>query len=581
LTRDFCRTSVASLAVALLLTACQTMTSDRHGGRDGMPVTMVSPAGSYLAGLVARDDHDLTAAATFFRFALQADPENITLARNAMIAAISAGRMDDALEMAKGIVKADLRDPIGNLLLGVDALRAGRSAEAAGRFSVASRTRIYALLMPIASAWALYGDGRFDEAENELRGLRETGPFAPFAHFHLALLNDAAGRREAAESAYSDALRQSGPAAMRLVEAYGSFLERTGRIGDAEKLYRDIIGRQGDAPPIEAALSRLLAGEPSRPLVTTAIAGVAEAFYGAGSALVREEDGDAGLLLDRFAVFAQPNFDVARLLLGERLERLRRHEDAVEVYRGISSRSVFASAAGLRQAWALHQLKRDDEAVDILRRTAQLDGSDPEALMTLGDILRSGDRYDEAAVEYGRAIERIGKPEERHWTLFYARGIALERAKQWPRAEADFLKALELRPDQPLVLNYLGYSWIEQGLNLQRARQMVERAVSLRPNDGYIVDSLGWALYRLGHYDEAVTHLERAVELRPVDPTINDHLGDAYWKVGRVNEARFQWQRALTMKPEADQVQKIKAKLESGLVENASDRPVVRAKNGG
>ncbi|WP_162915092.1 tetratricopeptide repeat protein [Desertibaculum subflavum] len=580
MTRIFRRTGVGGTALALLLTACQSMHSG-NGGRDGMPVTMVSPAGSYLAGLVARDDRDLGAAATFFQIALEADPDNLNLARSTMIAAVSAGRMEDAVRLADRIVKADTRDPIGNLLLGVRALHADRPAEASGRFSVASRTRIYALLMPIASAWALYGDGRFDEAEGELRNLRENGPFAPFAHYHLALLNDAAGRREAAESAYSDALRQAGPAAMRLVEAYGSFLERTGRIGDAEKLYRDVIGRQGDAPPIEAALARLLAGQPSKPLVTTAIGGVAEAFYGAASALVRDEDGDAGLLFDRFALYADPQFDVARLLLGERLERLKRYEDAVEVYRGIGDRSIFASSAGLRHAWALHQLKRDDEAVTILRKTAALDGSDPEAFMTLGDILRSGDRYAEAAEEYGRAIERVGQPEERHWTLFYARGIALERAKQWPQAEADFLKALELRPDQPLVLNYLGYSWIEQGLHLQRARQMVERAVSLRPNDGYIVDSLGWALYRLGHYAEAVTHLERAVELKPVDPTINDHLGDAYWKVGRHNEARFQWQRALAMKPDADQVARIKAKLESGLVENAADRPLVPVKNGG
>lgn len=580
MTRIFCRRGVGGLAVALLLTGCQSASSNGQGV-NGMPVTMVSPAGAYLAALVARDDHDLNAAASFFMFASQADPDNIPLARNALIATISAGRMDDALRLAERIVKTDTRDPIGNMLLGVDALHAGRPAQAAGRFSVASRTRIYALLMPIVSAWALYGDGRVDEAESELRNLRESGPFASFAHYHLALLNDAVGRREAAESAYSDALRQSGPTAMRLVEAYGSFLERTGRIGDAEKLYRDVIGRQGDAPSIEAALARLLAGQPAQPLVTTALGGVAEAFYGAASALVREEDSDAGLLFDRLAVYADPKMDVARLLLGERLERMERYEDAVQVYREIDDRSPFAIPAGLRHAWALHQLKRDDEAVEVLRRTARLDGSNPDTYMTLGDILRSSDRFAEAAVEYGRAIEKIGKPEERHWTLFYARGIAHERAKQWPRAEADFLKALELRPDQPLVLNYLGYSWIEQGMNLQRAREMVERAVSLRPNDGYIVDSLGWALYRLGHYEEAVMHLERAVELKPVDPTINDHLGDAYWKVGRHNEARFQWERALSMKPEPDQVGRIKAKLESGLIENAADRPVVRAKNGG
>ena len=178
---------------------------------------------------------------------------------------------------------------------------------------------------------------------------------------------------------------------------------------------------------------------------------------------------------------------------------------------------------------------------------------------------------EEAVKAYDEAVKRIGALERRHWSLLYTRGIALERSKQWPRAEADFLAALEFEPEQPYVLNYLGYSWVDQGINLERAQKMIERAVELRPNDGYVVDSLGWVLYRLGKFAGAVRELERAVELRPEDPIINDHLGDAYWRVGRRQEARFQWRRSLSLEPEDDLLAVLRDKIKAGLGD--ADKP--------
>ena len=229
----------------------------------------------------------------------------------------------------------------------------------------------------------------------------------------------------------------------------------------------------------------------------------------------------------------------------------------------------FASTANLTVAHALNRLERTDEAIDLLTEMSTNAGDDPGPDIALGDILRRHERWDEAVAAYDRAFERIGTPEQRHWQLFYTRGIVLERSKQWDRAEADFLQALEFEPDQPLVLNYLGYSWVEQGRNLERALEMIKTAVAKRPHDGYITDSLGWVYYRLGRYDEAVPELERAVELRPEDPVINDHLGDAYWKVGRRLEATFQWNRALGLDPEPDLLEIIERKLKDGLVEEA------------
>lgn len=188
-----------------------------------------------------------------------------------------------------------------------------------------------------------------------------------------------------------------------------------------------------------------------------------------------------------------------------------------------------------------------------------------EILDALGNILRARKQYAEAIPYYDKAISLIGKPEKQHWIYYYARGTSYERTGNWPAAETDLQKALSLYPDQPLLLNYLGYSWVDQGRNLKEGLGYIEKAVSLKPDDGYIVDSLGWAHYRQGNFKEAVRYLERAVELKPDDPVLNDHLGDALWRVGREQEARYQWDQALSLKPEPDDVEKIKRKIDQGL----------------
>jgi Flp pilus assembly protein TadD len=249
------------------------------------------------------------------------------------------------------------------------------------------------------------------------------------------------------------------------------------------------------------------------------------------------------------------------------LESLDRKNEALALYDAVSPSSPLFWTARLRKAVTLDELKRTDEAIAQLKQMAGERADQYEPLTRLGDMLRAKKRYDEAASSYSQAVKRIGELAKPHWSLLYARGIAYERSKQWPKAEADFLGALKLSPEQPFVLNYLGYSWVDQGLHLDRAKGMIERAVQLRPNDGYIVDSLGWVLYRLRDYEGAARRLERAVILRPDDPTINDHLGDAYWRVGRFLEARFQWRRALSLDPDKKDIPTIEKKLQRGLAD--------------
>jgi Flp pilus assembly protein TadD len=270
------------------------------------------------------------------------------------------------------------------------------------------------------------------------------------------------------------------------------------------------------------------------------------------------------------ALFLQPDLAEATLLIGDVYVDQQNYDAAIDTYAGIDNASPISFAGKLRIADALHQLDRKEQAFQLLEGLVAAEPERIQALVQLGNLLRRDEDYARAERAYTRAIERLGTPEREDWSLFYARGIAYERTKRWPQAEADFQQALELEPEQPFVLNYLGYSWVDKGMHLDEARKMLDRAVAARPDDGFIVDSMGWVHYRLGEYPQAVESLERAVELEPGDPVINDHLGDAYWRVGRHREARYQWQRALTLEPDQELIKTIERKLKSGL--GAPDR---------
>jgi tetratricopeptide (TPR) repeat protein len=423
------------------------------------------------------------------------------------------------------------------------------------------------LLVPLLEAWIDVGKGRFDSAIKALDVFEGNEGFAVFRQFHAALINDIAGDVEAAEKAYRLAVDAQAGGSFRAVTAFGSFYERTGQPESAIELYRNYQQHNPDSIWLEPVLARQASGRLPERMVRSASDGAAEALFGLASVLYQENAFEATLLYTRLANRLRSQFDAGMLLLGEVLESQSRPGEAVEAYKSVPPTSPLLWSARLRVAANLDNLNRTGEAVAELRKMSKERPERSDALIALGDLLRAKENWTEAVDAYDQAIGRIQRLERRHWRSLYARGIALERSKQWSRAESDFLKALDLEPDQPFVLNYLGYSWVDHGENLDRAFKMIERAVDLRPNDGYIVDSLGWAQYRMENFSDAVTQLERAVELRPDDPTINDHLGDAYWRVDRRAEARFQWRRALSLSPETDdQIATIERKLKKGLL---------------
>jgi tetratricopeptide (TPR) repeat protein len=525
-----------------------------------------TPFGAYLAARHAQERRDYAAAAAWFEDALKSDPESPELITRTFLMEASEGRFDRARVLAEKELRLDPTDAVAQLILLIDRAKAGDKAGALARAETLPADGLHRFLGPLARAWTRMGMGDLAGADAALRQLERFNGLAPLEFYQLGLLYDFAGDPDTAEDNFRKTLDASGQLNWRLTDAIANFYERHGRADKAVALYQRFIRENAGSELAESLLARKPT-EPPAPLIHTTEGGLAEALFDLASVVNQAETIDLALLYARSALELRPDMPLAELLLADVLSAQNKPEASLAVLAEVAPSSPYSWSARLRIAANLEMLNRTDEAITQLKEMSAEAPRRAGAAMQLGDLLRVKKRFTEAVEAYDEAMRRLsaaGIPER--WSLFYSRGIALERSGQWKPSEADLLHALELKPEQPLVLNYLGYSWIDRGENLDRGLKMIEKAVELRPEDGYIVDSLGWAHYRLGDYSSAVQYLEKAIELVPEDPTINDHLGDAYWQSGRATEARFQWRRALQFGPEANEIKPIEAKLDSGLV---------------
>lgn len=529
------------------------------------PLGSGSGYGAYLAAHTARLRDDIAGAAGHLERALATDPDNLDVQRLTLIYSAADGRYDTAVSTALAILAVRPEDMLSGYVLTTDRARAGDWAGAEARLAAIPDANLNALLGPLLRAWVAVGRGDVDEGLRRLQPLAARKPFLPIYNFHSALILDYARRDAEARAAYERTIDGDGGRSIHAIQAAGRFFNRTGSPDRADALVAAFAAERGDAPMTDALTRSLVERRAAEPVVSTPLQGLAEAYLSIATSLANSETWEITLSLAQLALYADPDLDLGRVLVGDLFESHEDYARANRAYAGVPPESDVSYSVKVRMAKNLERLDRHDEAAKELTDLAQRFPERPEPLIELGDIYRGDSRFDEAVKAYDAAIARIGTIEPRHWVLFYTRGIALERSKQWPRAEADFLQALELEPEQPLVLNYLGYSWLDQGKHVDRAQEMIERAVEQRPRDGYIIDSLGWAHYLRGNYEQAVTHLEQAVVLVADDPTINDHLGDAYWRVGRTFEARYQWQRALGLKPDDKQAKELRDKLANGL----------------
>ena len=529
--------------------------------------SLEAPSGAYLAGRHAQETRDYAAAATWFEDALQSDPASPELISRTFLMEASEGRFERARLLAQQELTLDSTDAVAELILLIDRIKAGDKAGALARAEALPGDGVHRYLGPLALGWTRMAVGDLAGADEALRRLDKFNGFAPLEYYQLGLLYDFAGQPDRAEENFKKTLEVTGQLNWRLTDAMANFYERHGRADEAEALYQRFIKDNAGSELAESVLTRKPAELAPPPLINSAEDGLAEALFDLASVVNQPESIDLALLYSRCALQVRPHLPLAQLLLSDVLSAQNKPEESLAVLSEVPPSSPYSWSARLRVAADLEMLDRTEEAIAQLKQMSAESPSRAGAEMQLGDLLRGKKRFSEAVEAYDEAIKRLhaaGMPER--WSLYYSRGIALERSGQWKPSEADLLHALELKPEQPLVLNYLGYSWIDRGENLQRGLKMIEKAVELRPEDGYIVDSLGWAHYRLGDYSSAVEYLEKAIELVPEDPTINDHLGDAYWQSGRPSEARFQWRRALQFGPEADEVKPIEAKLDRGLV---------------
>ena len=522
-------------------------------------------SGAYLAGRQAISDHNFVTASKFKARSISVDPENSKLLEGLMISFISQGSVDDAISIAKVYTEKGNSSQISQMILSASMIKDGKKKAALDFIKEAAETT--PILQDLLSGWMLMG--LYDEvnANRIFDKVAQVKGMEQFANFHRALAQLSIGELDQAEKTFSLIHTDQRNPTRRSIIYHTKILLSLGKFQEAQDLLEKWFGPTFD-PEIEEifayASSGKLYSESSFPNPSSA---VAEVFYSIAKLISKEVDPAFTLIYSRLAQYLDLNHADSTLMTADLLVDLAQYNLAIKEYEKLSKSQPQIYASELGRAEALRVSGKVMEAIEVLIELTRQYPNSANGFRTLGNHYRRLEVYDKAEVSYGEAIKLYTAKGDADWFLYYVRGITRERLDIWELAEKDFRKALSLNPNQPQVLNYLGYSLIEKNSNLEEALDMIERAVKASPDSGYIVDSLGWGYYKLGRYKKALPNLERAAELMPIDPIINDHLGDVYWMVGRKTEAEFQWRRALSFDPEEEDVDRIKKKLKVGLTQ--------------
>lgn len=530
-----------------------------------------SLAGNYLAARIAASDRDTQSAATFYRRALKLDESNGGLQLQSFLNFVANGDFTEAVALGETLAAQETSPQIVGLVQAVEELRQKSWSTAQRALDEPWRSALDRLIAGLLTGWSQLGQQDLKAALATVDELKGPAWFDLFVQYHGGLMaqmgGDTAEAQRRLEAAYAN--RAGGQAAvetyMRVISALAQVYWRGDKKDQARNTITDGLDRSPQNPQLEVLLAQMDRDEEPSFMQATNQRGAAEVFLNLGTAVDKEGGEQFARIYLQLARVLAPNDAVVTAKLAEQFDKQNQLVRANSLFEEIEETSPLYRVARLEMALNLDELEEVDAARAEMDKLVAAYPDDLVTHLSYGAVLARHEKYDDAIGVYKKIITRLDKPERYHWNLFYRLGIAYERTKRWPLAEATFKKALDLYPEQPNVLNYLGYSWVDQKINLQEGLDMIRKAVELRPSDGYIVDSLGWAYYRLGRFEEAVVELERAVELRPGDPTINDHLGDAYWKAKRRLEATFQWQHALALDPPEGDVARIEAKLETGL----------------
>ena len=523
-----------------------------------------SLAGSYLAGSNAAMRGDYEAASKYFADALLRDPSNGLIKHNAMLSSLSMGDVATAISYAKSITLETQADShLADLLIFIDHVESG-NFDAALNILNDNQSNYTELFFGLLTGWTELGRGKMSVVVKTFDDMKTTPTLKLFGQYHKALALAAVGDFETADKILIG--DESGT--LRLTRgsliAHAQIMAELGRKDDALKLINRTI-LNGRDPELEQLRKNIINEVSNYDYITNAQQGIAEVLFTLAFALNGPENEQTSLLYGRLSQELRPDNVETILLTSELLRDQKQYDLAIKNYTKIPQSHGSFLNAELGRADTLVEAGRPDAAVKVLRDLIRSHVDNPRIYMSLGDVLRVEKKYLAARSAYDKALTLIDELDTSHWFLFYVIGICNERLDNWPRAEMNFRLALELAPDQPLILNYLGYTMVEKNQNLKEAQMMIEKAVAGRPDSGFIIDSLGWSLFTLGKFEDAVGPMERAVKLLPDDAIVNDHLGDVYWKVGRKREANFQWRRAISFDPAEKKLIRIRHKLEIGL----------------
>ncbi len=552
----------AAVLIAVALAGCTTTSAS--GLRSSQPVARAdddaSLYGLFLAGRAAMDLGRGQEAADYLARASETQPDEAFLKESAFTAALVAGDVHRAATLAPNASDStQSMQRLGRLTQAVDDLAAGngRRAEAllVGDPLGPPHRAASALLLPWAAAEA--GDWKTALTLQDAHGDRLV---TEVSLLNQALLFERNHRYNDADAAFRK-LMTDGDGASLYTSAYGEYLERRGRKADADAVYVTALKADPTSRGVLAARARLAAGK-APPPAPSPTEGAAQALLAPAALFLADKQQELGLAYLRLVLRLDPQRDEAWLLVGDSMASAGDIEAARAAYNHPQPGSPDYLGARARLIETYQSNSDAPIVLKLAQDTVKASPGDPDALTLLADALRTSERYQESADVLDQLITARG--DAASWDLYYMRGVALEQAGHWPDAERDLKKALAMKPDEPDILNYLGYSWIDRGEQVKEGKAMIEKALATKPDSGAIVDSLGWAYYRMGDYDQSVQQLERATELEPADAEINNHLGDAYWRAGRRTEAAFQWRRVLTLQPDAKLRAEVEAKLKGG-----------------
>ncbi len=546
-----------AVAVCIMLSACAaTGTSGAAGYSAGN-----SAYGAFLAARYADAQNDPAVATKYYTRALRTDPGNKALIVGGFRAALLAGS-PQAQDLAPKIPG----NALAVMQLGNQAALNGDYAQAGQLFGALQQDSMVGLIKPLLLAWARFGEGNTQVALSMLGRHFNGGAFGAVYVLNAALIADAAHDDSDAAQLYA-AVTTDQPN-LRLAQILASWLARHGQSAKAEQQLAALAAAH---PDLQIALPALQA-QIQTPVVSTARQGMAEAYLTLAGSLGARQQSFLRITFLQFALQLRPDLTAARLLLASAQAggddpavppTQIQMQNALATLQQIKPGDALYGPAALQEANLLAALDRPEEALALLNQLIATSPGNLDLLVNAGDVLRGANDYAAAITYYDKAIAAAGNPSPPGaWSMFYDRGICEDQLGNWPAAQADMLAALALSPDQPYVLNYLGYSWAQRGERLQQAHTMLQQAAGLDPNDGAVIDSLGYVNLREGHTEEAVRLLTQAVQLEPDNAEVNAHLAEAFWQAGQKLQANYQWRRALEMQPDAKLRAEITGKLQ-------------------